>query len=125
MRILTSSAAKSLRNFIDREAFYRLAEVLLKRGANANARTREFPPQRSWVTRLGSLAWVDFTGQTPFLRAALAGDVGEQPLADAHLVGAAGELDGNHRHAAIAFRIRLTASPCGPASLITLIGASA
>jgi ankyrin repeat protein len=62
-------------NGIDREAFYRLAEVLLKRGANANARTREFPPQRPWVTRLGSLAWVDFTGQTPFLRAALAGDV--------------------------------------------------
>ena len=62
-------------NFIDREAFYRLAEVLLKHGADPNARTREFPPQRSWVTRLGSLAWVDFTGQTPFLRAALAGDV--------------------------------------------------
>jgi ankyrin repeat protein len=62
-------------NGIDREAFYRLAEVLLKRGANPNARTREFPPQRQWVTRLGSLSWVDFTGQTPFLRAALAGDV--------------------------------------------------
>jgi ankyrin repeat protein len=62
-------------NGIDREAFYRLAEVLLKHGANPNARTREFPPQRSWVTRLGSLAWVDFTGQTPFLRAAQAGDV--------------------------------------------------
>ena len=62
-------------NGIDRETFYRLAEVLLKHGANPNARTREFPPQRSWVTRLGSLAWVDFTGQTPFLRAALAGDV--------------------------------------------------
>ena len=62
-------------NGIDRETFYRLAEVLLKHGANPNARTREFPPQRSWVTRLGSLAWVDFTGQTPFLRAAQAGDV--------------------------------------------------
>lgn len=62
-------------NGIDREAFYRLAELLLMRGANPNARTKEFPPQRQWVTRLGSLSWVDFTGQTPFLRAALAGDV--------------------------------------------------
>jgi ankyrin repeat protein len=62
-------------NGIDRGALYRLAEVLLKHGANPNARTREFPPQRPWVTRLGSLSWVDFTGQTPFLRAALAGDV--------------------------------------------------
>jgi len=62
-------------NGVDREAFYRVAELLLNRGANPNARTREFPPQRPWVTRLGSLSWVDFTGQTPFLRAALAGDV--------------------------------------------------
>jgi ankyrin repeat protein len=62
-------------NGIDREKFYQLAEFFLKRGADANARTKEFPPQRMWVTRLGSLSWVDFTGQTPFLRAALAGDV--------------------------------------------------
>jgi ankyrin repeat protein len=62
-------------NGVDREAFYRLAEELLKRGANPNSRTREYPPQRPWVTRLGSLSWVDFTGQTPFIRAALAGDV--------------------------------------------------
>lgn len=68
-------AGASRDNGIDRETFYLLAEVLLKRGADPNARTKEFPPQRSWVTRLGSLAWVDFTGQTPFLRAALAGDV--------------------------------------------------
>jgi ankyrin repeat protein len=62
-------------NGVDREAFYRVAELLLNRGAKPNSRTREFPPQRPWVTRLGSLSWVDFTGQTPFLRAALAGDV--------------------------------------------------
>jgi ankyrin repeat protein len=39
---------------------------------------------------LGSLAWVDFTGQTPFLRAALSGDVSVMKLllkhgADPHI----------------------------------------
>jgi ankyrin repeat protein len=61
-------------NGVDREAVYRLIELLLKRGADPNTRTRESLPQRPWINRLGSLAWVDFTGQTPFLRAALAGD---------------------------------------------------
>lgn len=62
-------------NGVDREAALQLIELLVSRGANLNARTREYPPQRRWITRLGSLSWVDFTGQTPFLRAALAGDV--------------------------------------------------
>ncbi|MBX5460866.1 MAG: ankyrin repeat domain-containing protein [Steroidobacteraceae bacterium] len=62
-------------NGVDREAAFELIKLLLERGANPNARTREYPPQRRWITRLGSLSWVDFTGQTPFLRAALAGDV--------------------------------------------------
>jgi ankyrin repeat protein len=53
----------------------RLIERLLEAGADVNARTREYPPERRFITRLGSLSWVDFTGQTPFLRAALAGDV--------------------------------------------------
>src|SRR5690606_21097569 len=47
----------------------------LERGADPNVRIQEYPPEHRWVTRLGSLSWVDFTGQTPFLRAALAGDV--------------------------------------------------
>jgi ankyrin repeat protein len=62
-------------NSIDREAALDLIELLLDRGADPNARTREYPPERRFITGLGSLSWVDFTGQTPFLRAALAGDV--------------------------------------------------
>jgi ankyrin repeat protein len=62
-------------NGVDREAVFGLIKLLLDKGADPNARTRESPPQRRWITRLGSLSWVDFTGQTPFLRAALAGDV--------------------------------------------------
>ena len=62
-------------NGIDRAAALELIAVLLARGADPNARTREYPPERRFITPLGSLSWVDFTGQTPFLRAALAGDV--------------------------------------------------
>ena len=62
-------------NGIDRDAMLDLIRMLLERGAEPNARTREYPPERRFITRLGSLSWVDFTGQTPFLRAALAGDV--------------------------------------------------
>jgi ankyrin repeat protein len=62
-------------NRIDRAAALELVEQLLERGAEPNARTREYPPERRFLTPLGSLSWVDFTGQTPFLRAALAGDV--------------------------------------------------
>jgi ankyrin repeat protein len=68
-------AGPSRDNGVDREAALGLIRELITRGADVNARTREYPPQRRWITRLGSLSWVDFTGQTPFLRAALAGDV--------------------------------------------------
>jgi len=34
-----------------------------------------FPPARRYLLTLGSLEWVDVTGQTPFIRAAQAGDV--------------------------------------------------
>jgi len=42
---------------------------------DVNVRTKEVPPVKRYVMSLGDLSWVDFTGQTPFLRAALSGDV--------------------------------------------------
>jgi uncharacterized protein len=62
-------------NGVDRKSALALIQQILARGADVNARTKEYPPQRRWITRLGSLSWVDFTGETPFIRAALAGDV--------------------------------------------------
>ena len=49
--------------------------MLLEKGADVNARTKEVQPVRRFIMPLGSLAWVDVTGETPFFRAALAGDV--------------------------------------------------
>jgi uncharacterized protein len=62
-------------NGVDRTAVLQLIRDILARSPDVNARTKESPPERRWVVRLGSLSWVDFTGQTAFLRAALAGDV--------------------------------------------------
>lgn len=61
-------------NGIDRDAALELIQVLLEHGADPNVRIREYPPERRFINGLGSLEWVDLTGQTPFLRAALAGD---------------------------------------------------
>jgi ankyrin repeat protein len=59
-----------------RDEAFALIERLLEAGANPNARTREFPHERRYIVAVvGSVAWVDLTGQTPFLRAAAAGDV--------------------------------------------------
>jgi uncharacterized protein len=66
----------TLKNGIDREPVLVLIKALLTAGANVNARTKETPPFRNYfLSTTGSLEWVDFTGQTPFLTAALAGDV--------------------------------------------------
>jgi len=63
-------------NNVDRAPLLELIDVLLAKGANPNARTKESPPiRRQMLTVTGTLEWVDFTGQTPFIRAALAGDV--------------------------------------------------
>ena len=62
-------------NNIDRPASMPLIRLLLEKGANVNARTREVPPARKWLYALNDVSWVDYTGQTPFLRAAFSGDI--------------------------------------------------
>ena len=62
-------------NGIDRAAALRLVTSLIDKGADVNARVREFPPARRHMLPLGSLEWVDITGQTAFTRAAQSGDV--------------------------------------------------
>ena len=67
--------SETFENYVDREPVLKLIRVLLEEGADVNARTAETPPFRNHFLGVGSLEWVDFTGQTPFLSAALAGDV--------------------------------------------------
>jgi ankyrin repeat protein len=59
---------------VDREPVFDFIKLLIDRGANVNARTKEYHPGRRWLYSLGDVSWVDMTGQTPFLRAALSGD---------------------------------------------------
>jgi ankyrin repeat protein len=65
---------------VNRDRLLQLIRTLLDRGANPNARTAEVPPTRRFLLGLGDLSWVDFTGQTPFLRAALSGDLSVMKL---------------------------------------------
>ena len=60
---------------VDRESAYALIAYLLAAGADTNARTKEFLPERRFIAGTGFNGWVDVTGQTPFLRAAIAGDL--------------------------------------------------
>jgi uncharacterized protein len=59
---------------VDRAPVYDFIKLLIDRGANVNARTKEYHPGRRWLYSLGDVSWVDMTGQTPFLRSALSGD---------------------------------------------------
>jgi uncharacterized protein len=67
--------SRTLENGVDRAPVLDLIDALITKGADVNARVKEFPPQRRFMMPLGSLAWVDFTGQTPFVRAALSADI--------------------------------------------------
>jgi ankyrin repeat protein len=62
-------------NGVDRDAAFRLIGSIVDKGVDVNARVMEFPPQRRYMLPLGSLEWVDFTGQTAFIRAAQSADV--------------------------------------------------
>jgi ankyrin repeat protein len=82
-------------NHVDREPILGLISDLLQAGANVNARTREWHPEKKWLYALNDVSWVDVTGQTPFVRAAQAGDVSVMRLllehgADPHLATYAG-----------------------------------
>jgi ankyrin repeat protein len=68
--------AEPFENGVDRAPVLELIRVLLDRGADPDARTKETPPIRRHMLRVtGSLSWVDFVGQTSFLTASLSGDV--------------------------------------------------
>jgi ankyrin repeat protein len=71
-------------NGVDRGPILDFIGFLIDHGANVNARTREVPPSRRWLYSLGDVSWVDFTGQTPFLRAALSADTATMRLLVKH-----------------------------------------
>jgi len=65
----------SLENGVNRDAVLELIEVLLEDGANLNSRSKEAMLIRKHMLQItGTLAWVDFVGQTPFVTASLSGD---------------------------------------------------
>jgi uncharacterized protein len=67
-------------NGVDRAPILTMIKELIDAGANVNARTRELFPVRRWLYSLNDVSWVDFTGQTPFLRAALSADTATMRL---------------------------------------------
>jgi ankyrin repeat protein len=69
------SGTSQFDNGVDRQAALEVIAALLEKGVDVNARVKEFPPMRRYLLPLASLEWVDFTGQTAFIRAAQAGDV--------------------------------------------------
>lgn len=77
--------SSTFENGVDRGPALELIKALLDKGVDVNARTKEVPPIRRQMLHVtGDLSWVDFTGQTPFLRAALAADIEVMRLLLAH-----------------------------------------
>jgi len=77
--------SSTFENGVDRAPALELIKLLLDKGVDVNARTKEVPPIRRQMLHVtGDLSWVDMTGQTPFLRAALAADVEVMRLLLAH-----------------------------------------
>jgi ankyrin repeat protein len=71
-------------NSVDRDAIMPMIERLLAAGANVNARTKEWQPEKKWLYALNDVSWVDMTGQTPYIRASAAGDLPVMTLLLAH-----------------------------------------
>ena len=71
-------------NYVDREPILAMIQHLLEAGADVNARTKEWPPEKKWLYTLNDVSWVDMTGQTPFIRASAAGDIPVMELLLAH-----------------------------------------
>jgi ankyrin repeat protein len=67
--------SRTLDQGIDRARAMKVIESLIAKGVDVNARVKEFPPARRHIMPLGSLEWVDFTGQTAFVRAAQSADM--------------------------------------------------
>jgi ankyrin repeat protein len=77
--------SSTFENGVDRAPVLELIKVMIDKGVDVNARTKETPPIRRQMLHVtGDLSWVDFTGQTPFLRAALAADLDVMRLLLAH-----------------------------------------
>ena len=77
-------------NYVDRPPILDMIRHLLEAGADVNARTKEWPPEKKWLYTLNDVSWVDMTGQTPYIRASQAGDIAAMKLllefgADPHL----------------------------------------
>lgn len=62
-------------NHVDRGPVLEMIRTLLEAGADVNARTLEWPPEKKWLYALNDVSWVDMTGMTPFVRAAESGDI--------------------------------------------------
>ncbi len=77
--------SSTFENGVERGPVLDLIKVLLDKGVDVNARTKEVTPIRRQMLHVtGDLSWVDFTGQTPFLRAALAADLDVMRMLLAH-----------------------------------------